>query len=66
MPSVRRKGGARVGAGRRPRPPEEKQANRVVVKLTDDELAALEAAAGEEPLATYARRVLLRHLRRKK
>lgn len=54
----------RRGAGRSPLPPEEKQSERVMVTLTPPERARLERAAGEGPLGTYIRRVLIRHLAR--
>ena len=63
---VSRKGGRRPGAGRKPLPPEIALRNRVVLKLTDGEHAQLVEAAGDEPLATYVRRVLVRHLARRK
>ena len=56
----------REGAGRKPRPVEEKQRNRLMVSLTDSEYAELENAAGNEPLGTFARRVLKRYLARRK
>jgi len=56
----------RPGAGRKPKPPSEKQRNRVVVMLTDAELRALEDAAEDGALGTYARRVLIRHLARRR
>jgi hypothetical protein len=38
----------------------------VLLKLTPDELARLTSAAGDEPLAVYARRVLLRSVARRR
>jgi len=37
-----------------------------MLKLTRKELAALESAAGGEPLGAYARRVLMRAIARRK
>lgn len=37
-----------------------------MLKLTETELAELAAAAGDEPLAVYARGVLLRSLARRR
>jgi len=50
--------------GRPPLPPGQKQSERVFVNLTPSEREALERAAGEEPLAAYLRRLVLRHLAR--
>ncbi len=58
------KGGARPGAGRKPKPLAEKRRNRVVLNLTDAEHRALRRAAGALLPATYARRVIGRHLGR--
>lgn len=59
-------GGRRAGAGRKPKPPGEKQAWHIQVSLTEAEYEALADAAQDEPLASYIRRVLLRHLARRK
>ena len=64
--AVAKKGGPRIGAGRKPLPPEQKQRHRVVAMLTDAEFEALDAATGEQPLGTYVRRLILRHLARRK
>ena len=66
MGKVSRKGGARPGAGRKPAPPDVKQRNRVTVILTDAEHGALVDAADEMPLGSYVRRVLVRHLARRR
>ena len=60
-------GGKRKGSGRRPLPFEAKQRNRFALALTDAEAEALMAAAeaARTPPATYARDVLVRHLKRK-
>jgi hypothetical protein len=51
--------------GRRPKPRGEKQGERVMLNLTRGERAALEAAAGREPLSSYVRRLVLRSLARR-
>lgn len=51
--------------GPKPKPRARKQGQRVMVNLTPGELAALRAAAGDESLGGYARRVLVRHLERR-
>jgi hypothetical protein len=38
----------------------------VLLKFTPDELALLTTAAGDEPLAVYVRRVLLRSIARRR
>jgi hypothetical protein len=50
--------------GRPPLPKGRKQRNRLQVALTDEELTGLQAAAGDEALGSYIRRVLVRHLGR--
>jgi hypothetical protein len=54
------RGGPRTG--RPPKSPEEKQGETVFVRFTRPEREALEAAADGLPLATYLRRLVLRHL----
>ena len=68
MPPRRKKGrgGVRAGSGRKAKAAGEKQRNRVVLLLTDQELRELNQAAGTEPLGTHARRVLLRSLARRR
>jgi len=56
----------RPGAGRKPLPTSERLRNRVMVALADDELEALEKARGDESLSAYVRRLVLRHLARRK
>ena len=56
----------RPGAGRKPKLIGARQRNRVVLLLTDEELRKLDRAAGTEPLGTFARRVLLRYLARRR
>ena len=59
------RGGARMGAGRKPKPAAEKQSEVVSVKLTRDERKELEGAAGHTTLSAYVRRLILRHLARR-
>ena len=56
----------RPGAGRKPLPPKERLRNRVMFTLTDDELHDLEESAGDEPLSAYLRRLVRRHLARRR
>ena len=58
-------GGARPGAGRKPKPERELLRNRVVVTLTDAEFARLERAAEDDPVGLYVRRLVARHLARR-
>ncbi len=60
------RGGARPGAGRKPLPEGVGRTYRVMINLTAAEHDALIRASGDELPGTYARRVLLRHLRRGK
>lgn len=55
-------GGARPGAGRKPKPAHERRRNRLVLYLTDAELEELEGAIGDEQYNEYVRDVLFRHL----
>jgi hypothetical protein len=57
-------GGARVGAGRKPKPPSEKQNQPVVAKFTIGERRTLERVAAGAPLGTYVRELVLSHLAR--
>lgn len=50
--------------GRPPKEPTERRRNRVMMNLTDHEMALLERAASDRAPADYAREVLLRHLQR--
>lgn len=59
------KGGRRIGAGRPPKPPEEQRRGKITIALTDEELADLQALAGDQPLALYVRNLVVRHLERK-
>lgn len=55
-----------MGAGRKPKPAGEKQRKAVTIYLTDAEHQDLEEVAGEESLAGFVRRVLLRSLARRR
>jgi len=59
-------GGVRPGSGRKPKSREEKQGRPVMLYLTEAEYAALQEAAGEEPLATVVRRLVVRSLARRR
>lgn len=61
---VSKKGGRRVGAGRKRKPVQEKTRNRVGLGFTDAEIAELREHALDEPLASYIRRLVLKHLER--
>jgi hypothetical protein len=58
------RGGVRPGAGRPALPRSKKRSARVLLKLTPAEARELRRHAKREPLATFARAVLLRALRR--
>lgn len=51
--------------GRPPKPPEERKAAELRIRLTADQRASLDAAAGEDT-STWAREVLLRAAGRKR
>jgi hypothetical protein len=55
-----------MGAGRKPKPAIEKQSEVISVKLTRDEREALESAAGQTTLSAYVRRLIVRHLARRR
>jgi len=63
---TRRMGGARPGAGRKPKPPGEKQSEKVQAAFTPAELRKLREAAGEKPVGSYLRKLVLRHLARRR
>ncbi len=60
-----KKGGARPGAGRKPRVEGRVTRNAVTVRFTDDELRELKRIAGDTPASTYLRDLFLRHLARR-
>ena len=68
MPAKKKngRGGPRMGSGRPRKPATEKQRHSVAASLTDTEYRELGEAAGQEPLGTYLRRLILRHLARRR
>ena len=68
MPAKKKngRGGPRVGSGRPRKLASEKQKHSVAASLTDAEYRELGEAAGREPLGAYLRRLVLRHLARRK
>ncbi len=52
--------------GRPPMDPAERLRARITIRFRDDEVAALEAAAGDQPVSDWARAVLLRAAARKR
>jgi hypothetical protein len=50
--------------GRKPKRPSEKQSRRAMVTFTPGEWRGLKAAAGDEPVGTFIRRLVLRYLAR--
>lgn len=65
MPKRRTGGGSRTGAGRKPRPPQTVRSVPILLRVSPVERAALDAAAGDVPLATWLRDVALRAARRR-
>jgi len=61
-----RMGGARPGAGRKPKPPAEKQSEKIQAAFTPAELRELREAAGGRPVGSYLRELVLRHLSRRR
>lgn len=57
-------GGRREGAGGKPKPIAERRRHAVLLRLSDVELRAIEAAAEGSPLATWIRDAALRAARR--
>jgi hypothetical protein len=58
------RGGARPGAGAKPKPKDQKQSRQVMLTFTENEYAQLTWTAGDQPLATYLRDLVLLVLRR--
>jgi hypothetical protein len=56
----------RLAPGPKPIPVEEHRRNRVMINLTDAELTALREAAGTEKHTSFARRILLQYLARRR
>ena len=61
-----KKGGRRPGAGREPKLPRGRQSEVVTVRLTPAEYGSFQGAAGDELLGAYVRKLVLRHLARRK
>lgn len=59
------RGGRRAGVGRKPKPPEERRAQKITVALTPLEFADLLELADGEPLALYVRGLVVRLLERR-
>jgi hypothetical protein len=55
-----------VGPGRKPKRPEERRRNRVMLNLTDAEYRALLDASGGRAPSDYVRNLLIRHLKRRR
>jgi hypothetical protein len=66
MPKAKKqgRGGARPGAGAKPKPKNEKQSRQVMLTFTEREYDQLTWTAGDQPLATYIRNLVLLVLRR--
>ena len=62
--TTKRKAGLRPGP--KPKRAEEKRRNRIMLNLTDAELARLERAAKGKPISSLAREVVIRYLARRK
>jgi hypothetical protein len=60
------RGGVRPGAGRKAKPTHERLRNRVMFTLTDEEFEALMEATGHESVSAYLRRLVVRHLARRR
>ena len=66
MPKAKKKahGGARRGAGAKPKTKDKKQSRQVMLTFTEKEYDQLTWTAGDQPLATYLRNLVLLVLRR--
>ena len=65
MRKIERRGGARPGAGAKPKPLAELRRNRVVLHLTDAEHRELRRAAGRTQLGTFIREATFETLARR-
>jgi hypothetical protein len=63
---VKKKRKAGIRPGPKPKRAEEKRRNRIMLNLTDAELAHLERAAKSERPSEFARSIVLRYLARRK
>jgi hypothetical protein len=59
-------GGARSGSGPKPKPVKKLHRNRIMLNLTDEEFTALRRLAGKERPAAFARKILVRYLKRRR
>jgi len=65
MPKAKQgRGGARPGSGAKPKPKDQKQDRHVLLSFTQTEHDQLTWTAGDEPVATYIRNLVLLVLRR--
>jgi hypothetical protein len=62
--AVKKKRKVGIRPGPKPKRAEEKRRNRVMLNLTDAELARLERAAKGKPISSLAREVVIRYLAR--
>ncbi len=61
------RGGVREGSGRKPfKDPAAVRSERVLFMITKAELAKLKKAAGDVPLSTFVRKIVVRSLERRK
>ena len=61
-----KKGGARKGAGRKPKAQEERRGKSVGIRFTILELLQVEDAAAGKPISTFLRKIVLRYLARRR
>ena len=66
MAAKSKKGGARKGSGRKPKPPEERKSQSVGVRFTKGEHQALEDAAAGRRVSSLLRDLALRFLARRR
>ena len=60
------RGGPRPGSGRKPLPASQKQSRRAMVTFTRTEYREVLEAAGEKPVGTFIRELVLRSLGRRR
>ena len=60
------RGGARPGAGAKPKALAERRRNRVVLNLTDSELREVRKAAAGQQMSAFIREILFRSLARRR
>jgi len=66
MGKKRQRGGARLGAGRKPIPASQRRERSVILRFTEAEYKNLEDAAGKDRVAIFARSIVLRSLARRR